>query len=258
MIPEIAYHSILGELPRSAVQEIVNNPSAKLVKCDYVMFFRPVGQMAAGKRYPEGEPEPYIPLAQRPLPTQPPVVAILDGLPLANHQLLAGRLVIDDPDDWGSNDSAAERVHGTAMASLVVHGDLNSDASALSSRVYVRPIMKPLIGFDPPLIECMPDDVLPVDLIHRAVRRLFEGDGDDGPVASTVKVINVSIGDPCRQFDRAMSPLARLLDWLSVKYRVLFVVSGGNCLADIDMGMTEAAFDALTPEQREGTSEQPI
>lgn len=251
VIPEIAYHSVLGELPRNAVQEIVNDQSTGLVKCDYVMFFRPVGQMAAGKRLPEGEPEAYVPPAQRPLPTRPPVVAVLDGLPLANHQLLADRLVIDDPDDWGSDYSAAERVHGTAMASLVVHGDINSDASALSSRVYVRPIMKPLIGLDPPLIECMPGDVLPIDLIHRAVRRMFDGDGEDGPVASTVKIINVSIGDPSRQFDRAMSPLARLLDWLSLKYQVLFVVSAGNCAADIDMGMTEADFDALTPEQRE-------
>lgn len=251
VIPEIAYHAILGELPRNAIREIVNAPSTELVKCDYVMFFRPVGQMAAGDRQPEGEPATYVPPAQRPLPMRPPVVAVLDGLPLANHQLLAGRLIIDDPDDWASDYSAVERVHGTAMVSLIVHGDLNSDGSALDSRLYVRPIMKPLIGLDPPLVECMPGDVLPVDLIHRAVRRLFEGDGDEGPVASTVKIINVSIGDPSRQFDRAMSPLARLLDWLSVKYRVLFVVSAGNCVTDIDLGVSEADFDGMTSEQRE-------
>jgi hypothetical protein len=250
IIPEIAYHAILGNLPRNAVQDIVNEPSTNLVKCDYVMFFRPVGQMAAGYRRSDGEPQTFLAVT-RPSPKGPPAVAVLDGLPLANHQLLAGRLIIDDPDDWANDYTAAERRHGTAMASLIVLGDLNTDSNVLTSPVYVRPIMKPLVGVDHPLIECIPGDVLPVDLIHRAVRRLFEQDGDHEAVADTVKIINLSIGDPCRQFDRAMSPLARLLDWLSLKYRVLFIVSAGNCPRDIDIPISEAEYDALTPEERE-------
>ena len=31
-----------------------------------------------------------------------PRVALLDGLPFANHDALAGRLIIDDPDGLGS------------------------------------------------------------------------------------------------------------------------------------------------------------
>jgi len=250
-ISEIAYHAILGELPRNAVQEIVDDPSTSLVQCDNVMFFRPVGQMSSGEKLPEGESEAYVPAAEKPLPTRDPIVAVLDGLPLANHQLLADRLVVDDPDDWAGEYTAAERLHGTAMASLVLHGDLNSNGDALESRVYVRPIMKPLIGLSPPLAECMPGDVLPVDLIHRAVRRLFEGEGDEGPVAGSVKIVNLSIGDPSRAFDRAMSPLGRLLDWLGRQYQVLFVVSGGNCLGDIDLGMSEAEFAVLSPTECE-------
>ncbi|MFW6116427.1 MAG: S8 family peptidase, partial [bacterium] len=250
-IPEIAYHAILGELPRNAVQEIVDDPSTNLVKCDNVMFFRPVGQMSSGDKLPEGEPEEYVTPAEKPLPTREPLIAVLDGLPLANHQLLADRLVIDDPDDWASEYTAAERAHGTAMTSLIVHGDLNSNGDALRSRVYARPIMRPLIGLDRPLTECMPGDVLPVDLIHRAVRRLFEGEGDEGAVASSVKIVNLSLGDPTRAFDRAMSPLARLLDWLGRQYQVLFIISGGNCLGDIDLGMSEAEFAALSPTECE-------
>ena len=250
-ISAIAYHAILGELPRNAVQEIADGPSTNLVKCDSVMFFRPVGQMSSGDKLPEGEAEAYVPSAEKPLPTREPLIAVLDGLPLANHQLLADRLVIDDPDNWAGEYTAAERVHGTAMTSLIVHGDLNSNGDALQSRVYARPIMRPLIGLDRPLTECMPGDVLPVDLIHRAVRRLFEGEGDEGPVASSVKIVNLSLGDPSRAFDRAMSPLARLLDWLCRQYQVLFVVSGGNCLGDIDLGISEADFAALSPTECE-------
>jgi len=54
------------------------------------------------------------------------VAALFDGLPLAGHNFLAGRLEIDDPDDFSSKYGlAAEQRHGTAMASLILHGDLN-------------------------------------------------------------------------------------------------------------------------------------
>ena len=67
-----------------------------------------------------------------------------------------------------------------------------------------------------------------VDLIHRAVRRLFEGDGGEAPAAAHVSIVNLSIGIRDRPFDQALSPLARLLDWLAWRYKVLFVVSAGN------------------------------
>jgi hypothetical protein len=40
--------------------------------------------------------------APRPLPRedQPPVVAVLDGMPMENHPLLDGRLIVDDPEGW--------------------------------------------------------------------------------------------------------------------------------------------------------------
>ena len=48
-----------------------------------------------------------------------------------------------------------------------------------------------------------------------------------------------------------MSPLARLLDWLSYQYRVLFIVSAGNHLEDIDVAMSFADFSGLTEEERD-------
>ena len=39
---------------------------------------------------------------------------------------------------------------------------------------------------------------LPVDLIHRAVRRLYEPEGGQPPVAPQVRVINLSVCDEAR------------------------------------------------------------
>lgn len=247
----IAYHGLLAELPANAISAIVENPTTELVKCDNVMFFRPVGQMAVGDRPVEGEIENGT-FEDMLLPTGDPVIALLDGLPLANHRLLAGRLVIDDPDNWETDYAAAERIHGTSMASLIVHGDLNEAAPPLSRPIYVRPIMKPMPNdFQTPRLEYVPDDILVVDLIHRAVKRLFEGDAGEEPVAPRIKVINLSIGDPSRQFIQSMSPVARLLDWLSAKYSVLFMVSAGNHSTSISLGISRDDYEALQPKERE-------
>nr|VFK01399.1 MAG: Subtilase family protein [Candidatus Kentron sp. LFY] len=247
----IAYHGILAELPANAIQAIVDDPNTALVKCDNIMFFRPVGQMVAGdgpleEEHLDAEPE------ARPLPSGAPVIAMLDGLPLANHRLLNGRLFIDDPDGVEADYPAAERVHGTSMASLIVQGDLNDGQQPLGRPVYVRPIMQPMENDSrTPRREHVPDDVLFVDLIHRSVKRLFEGDGREGPVAPTVRVINLSIGDPYRPFLHSMSPVAKLLDWLSHTYGVLFVVSAGNHSDALHLGVSRREFEASSPAEQE-------
>lgn len=250
VIPDIAYHALLAEIPANAAQQIIVQPEVDLIKCDSVIFFRPVGQMATGKTPVEGELSDHE-SGEAALPAGDPVVAILDGLPLANHGLLQDRLIVDDPDDYASAYTVADRGHGTAMASLVCRGDLSDNAPPLARPVYVRPIMKPIPWIRSPRPEQIPDDVLVVDHIHRAVRRIFEGEGTAGPAAPTVRIINYSIGDPCRQFAQSLSPLARLLDWLSVQYGVLFVVSAGNHLADIKAGISTSDFNALTNAEKE-------
>lgn len=252
-IEGIAYHGILAELPVFAVRAIVANPTTELVKCENVMFFRPVGQMVVGDKSPEGE-EDIGKIEEKPLPMGNPVVALFDGVPLANHRLLAGRLVVDDPDNWEADYAASERVHGSSMASLIVHGDLNASQVPLSRPVYVRPIMKPLNAFSTPRPEGIPENCLAVDLIHRAVKRLFESDLGENPVAPQVKVINLSIGDRTRQFTQSMSPIARLLDWLSVKYGVLFVVSAGNHPTKISLDVSQEKFDSFQTNELEAAT----
>jgi hypothetical protein len=253
VIGSIAYHGLLAELPAHAIRAILENPTTELVKCENVMFFRPVGQMVVGDKSPEGDVE-IAQIAEMPLPTGDPVVALFDGVPLANHRLLAGRLVVDDPDNWEADYAASERVHGTSMASLIVHGDLNQPSTPLPQPIYVRPIMKPLNWIYTPRPEGIPENCLAVDLIHGAVKRLFEGDQGEDPTAPHVRVINLSIGDRTRQFTQSMSPIARLLDWLSVKYGVLFVVSAGNHPTSISLGVSREEFDSFQADEFEAAT----
>src|SRR6185503_10241665 len=97
----------------------------------------------------------------------------------------------------------------------------------LNRPIYVRPVMRPSYSFLG-AVEKMPEDILPLDLIHRSVRRMFEGEGTQPPTCPTARVINFSLGDPTRQFLRHVSAWGRLFDWLSWKYGVLIVVSAGN------------------------------
>lgn len=246
IISEIGYHAILAELPAIQIETIVNSPNTELVKCDNVMFFRPTGQIIAGDTPNADEYQP-IEVVKKPLPQGSPIVALFDGLPLANHSLLANRLIIDDPDGYEEFYGVENRNHGTAMSSLIVNGDLNEEEDPLESPLYVRPIMKPSTNRN---TECVPNDVLFVDLIHRAVKRIFEGE-DGFNAIRTIKIINISIGDPTRMFYYSLSPLAKVLDWLSFKYNVLFTISAGNHAKDISFDETYTYLQALTASERQ-------
>lgn len=233
LIEEIRYHALAGTIPGSKVEAFVSaaGQDTDLIRCDHVMFFRPSGQCAA--ELPGDDTQPITDAPKSPAVGEP-TVALLDGMPMQQHPLLAGRLIVDDPDGFGDEYPAADRRHGTAMASLIVHGDLNDGSAQLASPLYVRPILRPTDP-DPDgrVREHIPDGVLSADLMRRAVLRLFEGEDDANPVAPSVRAINLSICDPMRPFGGTMSPWARCLDWLAYRYGVLFIVSSGNCVKDL-------------------------
>lgn len=249
MIGEISYHCILVELPRNSIQELVDNyTSISLVKIDDIMFFRPTCQSVFinsgdSLAYTETQIDEIAISGE-------PVIAIFDGMPIQNHPYLAKRLIVDDPDGFENNYESKYRFHGTAMASLIIHGDLARSDIPLSRPIYLRPVLRPNIGFNDISNEIVPQNEIFIDLIHRAVKRMYEGDGSDSPMAPTVKVINFSIGDPVRQFINAMSPLARLLDWLSYKYKILFIVSAGNHNEVFNVPITFSEFKMLSLEDR--------
>lgn len=131
------------------------------------------------------------------------------------------------------------------MASLVLHGDLNDNGEPLKSPVFLRPILVPKQDFHNRVIEVTPDDELLVDLIHRSVRGLLDGDEASAP---TVRIINLSFANSWQPFDRELSPLARLLDWLAWKYKLLFLVSVGNHTDNITIEATGGEWRGLQPE----------
>ena len=251
VIQEIAYHAVLGRIPAARASDIIGRTEVRLLQCEEMMYLRPVGQCAVPAWADDSSVAEVIgevPPSQSPLAE--PVVALFDGLPLAGHQLLQRWLEIDDPDDYEATYLAEERRHGSGMASLICHGELDEPTESLSRKLYVRPILQPRRRFDGRFEENIPDDVLPVDLIHRAVRRLYEREGDQPPAAPGVRIINLSVCDPARPLENGMSSWARLLDWLAFKYNVLFIVSAGNRLHDIELDVPRDELKTLSEEGR--------
>ncbi len=205
-LPDIAYHALLVDLPHHQVETVLEHgPAAiELLATDEVMLMSAATAMTVP--HLEEVTAGDTPASDLSLPSDPPLVGLLDGVPLANHDVLAGRLVLDDPDGLGTRyTSARQQRHGTEMASLITHGDLDAPGPALPSRLFVRPILRPHPFLD---AECVPEDELLVDLLHRAFHRMFEGDGQQPAAAPSVRIVNLSIGDPRRVFVCRLSPLA--------------------------------------------------
>lgn len=250
-LESICYQSVVVTLPVAEIRRLISHEDVELLSESSVMCFRPSGQSVAPSQGPIDVQEAAFPL-QPEMPSGDPVVALLDGLPLENHQRLAGRIRVDDPDNYGEGYAAAERQHGTSMASIILHGDLNTPSMPLRHPLYERPILRPdPRSWNRSRDERIPHGVNTLDLTHRAVRRLFEPDGTTAPVAPTVKIINFSIGDPAQQFHFSVSAWGKLLDWLAYKYNVVFCVSAGNHAGDIELDRPRADLSALTPHELE-------
>jgi hypothetical protein len=170
-----------------------------------------------------------------------PIAAIFDAVPVQAHPLLVDRLAIDDPANLEA-EAVGQRIHGTAMASIVLHGDLNDPPSPISRRVYFRPVMYAPSWGD----EIFDDDRLVVDVIVEAVIRMRANGGPH------VFIVNMSLGDRTKPFSGKISTWARALDYLAFTYGILFLVSAGN--VDDGIPVTEfgdaAAFEAAAPADR--------
>ena len=235
-IEDIAFHALKASLPVANIEQVVQHnwdttePPDNFIPIFYseaVHYFRPTGQ------HIDADEE----LSERPLQREltsvnekPPVLALLDGAPMLRHDMLNDRIKLFDPDSYTSAYDPIQQKHGTAMACLMCHGDLGQsqeEGVSLVRRIYSRPVMKPnsLTGH-----EEIPGDIFQEDIIERAVREMYEG---DDPTAPNVRVINLSLGNIDQLYLNEMSPWARLLDWLTFKYKVLFIVSAGNYLGSI-------------------------
>lgn len=249
VIPEIRYDGALVTLPAAHVETLIADRNVALARDDDIMFLRPQTAVSHIRSDASGA-DNLEPATQVTWAGQEPIAALLDGLPIQNHRLLVSRLRVDDPEGLDATYQVAAREHGTTMASLIIHGDLNNNEPPIKRPLYVRPILQPTPGGGS---ERANSERLFIDVVHQAVRRIKEGDGGQPAAAPGVLVINFSIGDQSRPFARILSPMARLLDYLSYRYNVLFIVSAGNVLERLPVAAFQnlTEFENATPEQRE-------
>lgn len=220
-IDDIRYHSALVHLPGAAVDQIVAR-SGPLALDDDIMSIRPQNGFRfsidelVSKETADAEDADDD-------PTGAAIGALIDGWPVENHVKLRNRLDVIELDVADSLAPVQRRFHGTAMASLILRGDLHDENEPINRRLKVVPVLMPDGPYETP-----PKDKLALGVIHRAVTELKEGTAGQGPSGSDVVIINHSICDEAFGFAGQVSPWARLLDHLAWKYRVLFVVSAGN------------------------------
>jgi hypothetical protein len=235
------YHALFVEVPQAELVRVRARENAGLVAEESIFLIRPqsVSQLNLF------EVQERIGVQTKPLPAGEPIAAIFDSVPIAGHPLLANRLSVDDIFNLESM-SAGERFHGTAMASAIIHGDLNlPDEPALDRPLYFVNVMYAPGGRD--LEERFPDK-LPADLFNEAIVRLKRGPNATG---SGVIVVNASLGDRNKSFAIHISGWARVLDYLAYQYGILFVVSAGNHFEDLKTdGIGTVEFEALTVTEK--------
>lgn len=234
------YEALLAKLPALAIRAMLNEPEGVdgLVTLEGVQFILPqtIGQAGLGDS--EGEIGQHEPLAS--CTTDAPMrAALFDGTAVAGHAALDGGVIIEDIHDLVSLSVVSQRFHATAMASLILRGDLESDGHPLQD---TRLVNIPLL-IDADGDSRSPENRLFVDLVHIALVRLLSG---EEPLAPDVFIVNFSIGISDKHFAGQMSALARLVDWWAVNEGVLFVISAGNISEPLFLpDISAVAFEGL-------------
>ena len=239
------YEAVLASLPARIVREMLDDPGdvRGLATLEGVQFIMPqmIGQAEPGDA--DGDVADHEPKGS--VAADAPVrVALLDGTPVAGHAALDGGVVIEDVHELVRLSAVDQRYHATAMASLILRGDLEADGVALED---TRLVAVPLL-IDSYNGAWTPDNRLFVDLVHSALTQLV---ASEEPLAGDVFVVNFSIGVRDMRFAGRISSLARLLDWWAAKEGVLFVVSAGNIGDGLSLlGMNSTAFEDCDDDKK--------
>ncbi|MEE9326866.1 MAG: hypothetical protein V3U71_06170 [Cocleimonas sp.] len=137
VMEEISFHSVKAELPAVSIRQIIDECRNDALNIELLMFsgimhYRPTGQAltSVSDDLIDNPDAPDI------IVDSDPVVAILDGVPYIGHEWLRDRIILDDPNDLEADYQIGERKHGTAMASLVIHGELDAAELPLSRPIY--------------------------------------------------------------------------------------------------------------------------
>jgi hypothetical protein len=223
-IPEIRYHGVLIEIQKSEAEKLKRFESA-LLRIDEVGYIRPqsisIGSIDSDQVEEEESSEKLEPHLGN------PVAALFDGVPVSEHQLLKGRLIVHDPSGLQATSPVDSRNHGTAMASLILHGDIPMGEEIAQRKLYLHCLLS---TSDKSGVETTPRDKLLIGLIYDAVKYIVESKRAE---LREICIINISLGDVNRPFVGGISAWARLIDYLSWKHSLLFIVSSGNIKKEI-------------------------
>lgn len=242
------YEAVLASLPTHAVRVMLDDPAGvdglAILEGVHLILPQTVGQATLGDA--DGETGAHEPLDAFDIDA-PIRGALLDGTPVAGHDALDGGVIIEDVHDLVGLSVVNQRHHATAMASLILRGDLEEDGTPLQD---ARLVSVPLL-IDGDGGAWTPESRLFVDLVHSTLTRLITG---EEPLAADVFVVNFSIGIADTRFAGRMSALARLLDWWAVKEGVLFVVSAGNVSDPLRLlGVSAITFEDSGEEEQRDT-----
>ncbi len=246
-IPEIRYQGVRIRVPGDVAQQLVDG-HGRIAESRDVMTIRP---QSTYESQIEGEAVATRTDLDTPDLSGDCIAALLDGYPVDQHHLLTDRLNIIEVDVSGALAPAQTRQHGTAMASLIIHGDLKAPD--------IRPLNRPLAVL-PVLVapslhskETIPTGKLPIGVIYRALNTITSANRRSNPELRRVVVINHSICDVYAPFVRRASPWATLLDYFSHEYNLLFVVSAGNIFSRFPVSAFRniAAYENADPDTRE-------
>lgn len=240
-IEDINYHALLVSLKVSEIKRIIELSPDGILGFDPIMYIRP--QSVATTL--ELEASHSISLEQEiQVDDQNPILALLDGVPVASHPRLKDRLDVLDEFDLEAITPVGGRKHGTSMASLILHGDLNSNNKPLTKKLLHIPVLG--VGDE------FPGNRLIVDVIYQAIYAIKSG---VNPSLENVLIVNLSLGNSRKVFHGLMSPWARLLDRLAYKYGLLFIVSAGNHKDPIKLSSTNTYtdFEDSSPQDKSKT-----
>ncbi|RWI17372.1 MAG: S8 family peptidase [Mesorhizobium sp.] len=237
-IDDIAYHAVLARIPVASIRMLIARAPGSLAGVEPIMHIRPQSVVTGIEA--NDSIAPAAPVAERPV-SEASILALLDGVPVAGHPLLRRHLNVEDHFGLEPDALVAQRVHGSAMASLIVHGDRNRPEPPLPRQIHCIPVMGSNDRFPP--------DRLIVDLIYQAVLKMR---GGEQPSAPWVIIVNISLGNVRRPFHGQLSPWARLLDRLAYRFGLLFLVSAGNVTGNFPISAfhTRTAFEDATPAVR--------
>ena len=249
-IPEIRYFGAVARAPMNVFDDLSSNTDVVFLKSHRILFFKPVGQIISKSSEREQAELEDGALQSNELSNQEPIVSLFDGMPMQNHKKLQERLVVDDPEDFSTNYLPEQRLHGTGMASLIIYGDFDRPG-IIKSKLYVRPILKLNDTGGGQFEEGLPKDRLIIDIIHRAIKRMMEGDSNTAPTAPGVKIVNFSIADEFRPYMHILSSWSKLLDYLSDKFKILFIISAGNYQENITLKISAKEFEGMSSSERE-------